>query len=189
MDLTPAKLIELYSEDAHLETAVVIPPHLLRYNLTNVVQDRLVRKIQGRCTAADGFIIKLKHIVDIRGGALDHRSGSVNYTVDYVASCLRPEVNDHVKAIVTRVLKMGIFADLGPLSIFIPVTHMPEGFEFQSGVFVQGERCTIKPQSVITVRIEQIEMLDDNYLPTNTTSCVLKAMGILCHDESDEESE
>jgi DNA-directed RNA polymerase II subunit RPB7 len=187
MNFSAEKLIELYSEDAQLESAVVILPHLLRYNLTHVVQDRLTRQIQGRCTLADGFIIKMRHIVDIRGGSLEQRTGAVNYTVDFVASCLRPEVGDTVHAIVSRVMKIGIFADLGPLSIFIPQTYMPQGFEFQSGEFVRGRR-EIKQQSVITVTIQQIEMLDDNYLPTKTTSCVMKAMGVLC-DEEDEDTE
>lgn len=178
-----AKLVECYAEDKQLETPIVVPPHLLGYNLSHVVQDRLIRMIQNRCTAAEGFVIKLKYIVDIRGGSLDHRTASVNFMVDYVASCLRPEVNDQVNAIVSRVLKIGIFAELGPLSIFVPVTHMSENYEFSSTTqpmfIAKDTNREIKQHSVINVRIEQIEMLDDNYLPTNTTSCVLKAMGTL----------
>lgn len=43
------ELIERYSEDKQLESPVTIPPHLIRLNLAHVIQDRLVRQIQGRC--------------------------------------------------------------------------------------------------------------------------------------------
>jgi DNA-directed RNA polymerase subunit E'/Rpb7 len=86
-------------------------------------------------------------------------------------------------------MKNGIFADLGPLSIFIPVSRLPDSAQFisdQAPHYVipatgdnDGTARAIKQQSLIKIRIEQIQMLDDNYLPTNTTSCVLKAMGTL----------
>jgi DNA-directed RNA polymerase subunit E'/Rpb7 len=76
---------------------------------------------------------------------------------------------------------MGIFADLGPLSIFVPESLIPKTFQFTGNSYISNDEQIpdIKQQSVIKVRIEHIEMLDDNHLPSNTTSCVLKAMGAL----------
>ena len=42
-------------------------------------------------TSQDGFIMKLKKIVDIKGGAIEQRSGSVNYTVRYVNKVHSPQ--------------------------------------------------------------------------------------------------
>jgi DNA-directed RNA polymerase subunit E'/Rpb7 len=121
---------------------------LIRMNINHVIQDRLIKGMQGKCkaplfweqlntidqgSAKDGFVIKLKRVVDITGGAIEQRTGSVTYHVKYLAQCLRPRAShtildcpspngncdhqgDTVEAIVGRVLKMGIFADLGPLS-------------------------------------------------------------------------
>lgn len=86
---------------------------------------------------------------------------------------------DVVEAIVTRLLKIGLFADLGPLSIFVPIQRMPEDtcFDMNTGQLILANGDAIKQQSLIRIRIEQIQMLDDSITPSNTTSCVLKAMG------------
>lgn len=78
---------------------------------------------------------------------------------------------DVVEAVVTRVLKMGIFADLGPLNIFIPETHIPtDVFHFDGKNYVSSDgQQAIKQQSQIRVRIEHVDMFDDNYLPSNAT--------------------
>lgn len=98
-------------------------------------------------------------------------------------------MGDIVQAVVTRVLKIGIFADLGPLNIFIPANRIPEDAQYvilqpsnnPAYVFNEGdeEMWKIQVQTKIDIRIEQIEMLDDNYMASNTTQCVLKAMGDL----------
>lgn len=180
-----------YAEDKQLETPVTIPPHLLRHNLALVIQDILNKKIRGRCTAKDGFVIKLKRLVAVEGGSIEQRTGAVNYTVRYVAQCLRPLAShvecdlpscthsgDIVEAFVSRIMKIGVFADLGPLSIFVPASHFPPDFVYENNQFFSEEKnFHIRQQSLIRIRIEHIDMLDDNYLPSNTTSCVLKAMG------------
>jgi DNA-directed RNA polymerase II subunit RPB7 len=176
--------LERYSDDSKLTEKVTVPPHLLRYNLKHVIQDRLARNIRNRCTEKDGFVLKLKHVAEIRGGLLDKRSGSAKYQVDYIASTLRPHEGDVVEAIVTRVFKIGVFADLGPLNIFIPLSRVPAEFNFQSlpspQFTVAGDTSRdIRPGSDVHIRIEKIEMLDDDFRPTNSTRCVLKAMGEL----------
>ena len=46
-----AELIERYAEDKQLETTVVIAPHLIRMNINHVIQDRLIKGMQGKCKA------------------------------------------------------------------------------------------------------------------------------------------
>lgn len=180
------QMVERYSCDSVLEAHVTIPPHSLRDNLHYAIHDRLARSIRGRCTESDGFVLELKRIPEggIRGGQLDKRSGSVHYVVEYIARTLRPNVGDEVEAIVSRVLKMGVFADLGPLNIFIPYSRIPEEYTYQtlpvpSFTIDDDPSKTIRPGSEIHVRLQKIAMLDDNLLPNNATCCVLKAMGEL----------
>jgi len=70
-----AALVERYAEDKQLETTVILAPHLIRMNINHVIQDRLIKGMQGKCklkaarrkeglkpiftgTAKDGFVIK-----------------------------------------------------------------------------------------------------------------------------------
>ena len=89
---------------------------------------------------------------------------------------------------VSRVFKIGVFAELGPLNIFVPLSRMPEEYLYHTIPMTHfsvnaandpsGSQI-IKPGSEINIRIEKIAMLDDNFLPSNSTSTILKAMGEL----------
>ncbi len=178
------QMILRYSEENKLQAHVTIPPHSLRYNLQHVIQDRLTKSIRGKCTEENGFILSMKRIAEIKGGTLDKRNGSVHYNVDFIAQTLRPHIGDVVEAIVSRVLKIGIFADLGPLNIFVPLSRMPDQYQYQTLPVTHFSVAndlskTIKPGSNIHIRIEKIAMLDDNFSPSNSTSTILKAMGEL----------
>lgn len=177
-------MIQRYTEESKLQANVSVPPHSLRYNLQFVIQDRLERNVRGKCTEENGFILQMKRIAEVKGGLLDKRTGAVHYSVDFIAQTLRPQVGDVIEAVVSRVFKIGVFADLGPLNIFIPLSRMPEHFQFQTLPVAQftvenDSSQTIKPGSELQVRIEKIAMLDDNFLPSNSTCCVLKSMGAL----------
>jgi DNA-directed RNA polymerase II subunit RPB7 len=177
-------MILRYTEEKKLQAHVSIPPHSLRYNLQFVIQDRLERSVRGKCTEENGFILQMKRITEVKGGLLDKKTGTVHYNVDFIAQTLRPQVGDIIEAVVTKVFKIGVFADLGPLNIFIPLSRMPEQFQFQTHpvpqfVVENDVSQTIKPGSELQLKIEKIAMLDDNFLPSNSTCCVLKSMGAL----------
>ena len=182
-----ASFVSRYSQDTKLEAFITIPPHQLCYKLQYVIRDTLSRNIRNRCTEKDGFVLDLKRVEKIRGGVLDKRSGSVHYVVDYIAETLRPQIGDVVEAMVTRVFKIGVFADLGPLNIFIPLGRLPAEYQFNTTFdspmnyfSIPGEATKdIRPGTVVHVRMEKIEMLDDNFMANNSTRCVLKAMGQL----------
>lgn len=186
-----SELVQRYSEEKKLRATVNVPPHSMRYNLTHVIQDRLSRNIRGKCNDHDGFILQLKRIENIDGGILDKRSGAAQYGVDFIAQILRPKTGDVVEAVVSRIFKIGVFADLGPLEIFIPLARMSSMFVFQSAPspqFVVFEKSTdnkidvnqsIRIGTEVQIRIEKIAMLDDNFSPSNSKCCVLKSMGEL----------
>lgn len=179
-------LVQRYAQEREMSTAVTVPPHMLQYNLHHVIRDRVARGLRGpsSCTERDGFVLQLTHITATRGGIIDERSGAVHYNVSYIAQCLRPVVGDVVEAIVTSVFKMGVFASLGPLSIFVPLSHLPDEFLFQTlpvPTFQPADEPSqaVRAGSEVHIRIEEMEMLDDDFRPSKSTRCVLKAMGEL----------
>jgi len=178
MDLA---LLNRYSEEKILGLPVIVQPHLLRFNLQSVIQDILNKETKGKCTEEDGFILQLKRIININDGMLDKKTGAVHYNVRMVAQILRPSIGDIIEAVVSKLFKIGIFADLGPLSLFIPLNRIPEEIEFdKSGQFIHKHaNLIIKKGTEIKMKIEKLAMLDDNFLPSNSTCCVLKGMGEL----------
>ncbi len=177
-------LIDRFAEEEKLSGHVIVPPHALQYNLKHVIRDRLSKNIRGKCTEQNGFILQMKRITDIKGGVLDKKTGAVHYDVEFIAKTLKPLVGDTIEAVVSRVFKIGFFADLGPLSIFVPMSRMPKSYQFYQIPHAQlkdteEKMDTIQPGSEVQIKIEKIAMLDDNFMPSKSTCCVLKAMGEL----------
>ncbi len=70
-------------------------------------------------TFRHGFIIAVTNIEHIGPGLLLPSRGFVQYQIIYRAIVFRPFKGEVIDAIVTQVNKVGVFAEAGPLTIFI----------------------------------------------------------------------
>ena len=183
-------VVQRFATEKELIEPIVVKPHSLRYNLHHVIRDRLKRQVVGSCSETHGFILQIRNIKNTEGGIVNRQNGSVEYRVHYIAQVLRPHEGDMVEAVVSRVMKIGVFADLGPLSIFIPLSNMPENLEFSTfpkAHFVEtggDNNEVLQSGSHVQIEIEKIEMLDENFQPSDSTDCVLKAMGKIIQIET-----
>jgi len=66
-----------------------------------------------------GFVIAVTHIDNIGCGLILPGQGLVVYTVKYKAIVFRPFKGEVLEAVVTQLNKVGMFAEIGPLSCFI----------------------------------------------------------------------
>jgi len=66
-----------------------------------------------------GFVIAVTHIDNIGCGLILPGQGFVVYTVKYKAIVFRPFKGEVLEAVVTQLNKVGMFAEIGPLSCFI----------------------------------------------------------------------
>lgn len=66
-----------------------------------------------------GFVIAVTHIDTIGSGLILPGQGLVVYVVKYKAIVFRPFKGEVLEAVVTQLNKVGMFADIGPLSCFI----------------------------------------------------------------------
>ena len=75
--------------------------------------------MEGTCTGKYGFVIAVTTIDSIGSGIIQPGQGFVVYPVKYKAIVFRPFKGEVLDAIVTQVNKVGMFAEIGPLSCFI----------------------------------------------------------------------
>ena len=89
--------------------------------------------MEGHCTGRHGYIIAvLGHERLGRGLVQDgSETGAVEFRIKYRAIVLKPFKNEVVDAVVVTVNKMGFFAEVGPLNIFISNHLIPNDFKFE----------------------------------------------------------
>lgn len=175
-------LVQRYAQDTVITTNVLLPPHLLRYNLNTVLRNRLTRANAGRCTEEHGFVLGLRRVTSVTGGIIDRMTTGAYFTVECVAETLRPEVGDVIEAVVHQANKIGLFAKLGPLSVFVPLSRIPDDYRFETQPrphFRAPELPDLKPGAIIRVQVQLIEMLDETFAQSSDAPTALKAMGAL----------
>lgn len=115
------------------------------------VKQKLYTEVEGTCTGKYGFVIAVTTIDQIGSGIIQPGQGFVVYPVKYKAIVFRPFKGEVLDAAVTQVnkvrtnlfngmqfvklifkflnLKVGMFAEIGPLSCFIS-HHVSCQFDF-----------------------------------------------------------
>lgn len=116
-----------------LEHTITLPPEHLGSSLPALLQETLLAQVEGHCTGRHGYIIAvLGHERLGRGLVQDNsETGAVEFRIKYRAIVLKPFKNEVVDAVVVTVNKMGFFAEVGPLNIFISNHLIPNDFKFE----------------------------------------------------------
>ncbi|WFD17192.1 DNA-directed RNA polymerase II subunit [Malassezia arunalokei] len=78
-----------------------------------------------------GYIIKVVSILDVGQGKIMPGTGLAEFRSRYQAIVLKPFNGEVIDAKITNVNKMGFFAEVGPLSIFVSSHLLPIDYKFQ----------------------------------------------------------
>ncbi|KAJ3028308.1 DNA-directed RNA polymerase II subunit [Rhizophlyctis rosea] len=115
------------------------PQYFSKSYQQNVIR-RLHAEVEGTCNGQVGFICAVLHVHDLGPGELHQSTGMAEFNVTYDALVFRPFKGQVIDAITGTVNKMGIWADVGPMTIFISEHLIPNHFKFdantQSPAFV-----------------------------------------------------
>lgn len=102
-----------------LEHEILLHPRYFGPQLLETVKQKLYTEVEGTCTGKYGFVIAVTLIDNIGPGLILPGQGFVVYPVKYKAIVFRPFKGEVLDAVVTQVNKVGMFAEIGPLSCFI----------------------------------------------------------------------
>ncbi|ODV93093.1 hypothetical protein PACTADRAFT_52147 [Pachysolen tannophilus NRRL Y-2460] len=97
-------------------------PQMKRY-----LRDRLLTDVEGTCSGQFGFIVTVldSMTIEVGKGKILPTSGYAEFQVKYRAVVWRPFKGEVVDGIVSKVERIGIFVDVGPLEVFIAVQTLP----------------------------------------------------------------
>lgn len=102
--------------------------------MNKYLRDKLLTDVEGTCSGQFGFIVSVLDSVDINvgKGKIIPSSGYAEFEVQYRAIVWKPFKGEVVDGIVSKVEKIGIFVDVGPLEVFIAVQTLPSELQFNS---------------------------------------------------------
>ena len=143
-----------------LKRTILLHPKYFDKNLKSTVKERLVREIRGENLGEQGYCIEVLDIKSYARGKLQPATGMGVFHIVFDAILLRPYINEVLQAQVTLVNKLGFYATVGPLELFVSQYLMGE--EFQNGynddlqqweTNDDDENSVITQNSAVTVRV------------------------------------
>ncbi len=106
-------------------------PKFLGPNLEDIIRVQLYRQVEGTCSGRHGYIVAIVSMDDVGKGTVHDSYGYVSFNVRYTAIVLKPFKNEVMDATVDNANKMGFFANVGPLTVFVSNHHIPGDFKFE----------------------------------------------------------
>lgn len=98
---------------------LTLEPKFLGPNLHDILRVELHRQVEGTCSGRDGYIVAIVSMDEVGNGRVHDSYGYVSFNVKYKAIVLKPFKNEVLDAVVETVNKMGFFANVGPLQVFV----------------------------------------------------------------------
>lgn len=115
-----------------LTKELLLYPRNFGPGINELLVNKLVTQVEGSCSGRHGFIITVTEVTKVGQGRIREGAGVVSFPVKYNAVVFRPFKGEVLDGIVTTVNKMGFFADVGPLQVFVSKHQVPRGMEFDS---------------------------------------------------------
>lgn len=115
-----------------LERDLLLYPRHFGPNIKDYLIEKLISKVEGSCSGRHGFIICVTGVTSTGDGRIREGAGVVTFPMKFNAIVFRPFKGEVLDAIVTTVNKMGFFAEVGPLQVFVSKHQVPRDMVFDA---------------------------------------------------------
>ncbi|KAI6031005.1 RNA polymerase Rpb7 [Pisolithus marmoratus] len=102
-----------------LTHTILLHPSYFGPRMLQFLESKLYADVEGTCSGQYGYIIAVVSILDIGRGMVISGSGQAEFVTRYRAIVFKPFKGEVVDGVVNNVNKMGFFADVGPLQVFV----------------------------------------------------------------------
>lgn len=102
-----------------LHQTVILEPSHLGKNVRDSIRLSLYRQVEGTCNGVHGYILAILSIDSVQAGVVQDSGGFITFRVRYSAIVMKPFKNETIDANIITVNKMGFFAKVGPLQVFV----------------------------------------------------------------------
>ncbi|KAK8958035.1 hypothetical protein KSP39_PZI001234 [Platanthera zijinensis] len=116
-----------------LERNLLLHPRHFGPHLQDKLVAKLIKDVEGTCSGRHGFIVAITSVEEIGKGLIREGTSFVTFPVKFKCIVFRPFKEEILEAVVKMVNKMGFFAEVGPVQVFVSKHLIPDDMEFQSG--------------------------------------------------------
>ncbi|KAI9144738.1 RNA polymerase Rpb7 [Paraphysoderma sedebokerense] len=115
-----------------LQHTINLHPSNFGPTLKEQLEKRLYAEVEGSCSGRFGYIISVVDVANVGKGKIFPGMGVAQYNITYRAIVFKPFKGEVVDAVITTVNKMGFFAEVGPLTIFVSTHLIPDSYKFDA---------------------------------------------------------
>ncbi|KAJ1655669.1 DNA-directed RNA polymerase II subunit [Dispira simplex] len=144
-----------------LRHSITLHPRYFGRDIQEFVKSKLYQDVEGTCTGRHGYIITVVQVESISRGKLIPGLGSAEFEIVYQAIVFKPFKYEVLDGVVNNVSKMGVFAEVGPLSVFISTYGIPTDMKFDPNgnpPCFQSDDQTIEKGTLIRLKIIGLKM-------------------------------
>ena len=105
-------------------------PKFFGPDLARTLRTRLQNDVEGQCDGKNGYTVSVTEITQIDQGKIGESSGYATFPIKYKAIVFKPFKGEVCDAIVTKVTKVGFFANVGPLPVFVSRHGIPDDMKY-----------------------------------------------------------
>ncbi|ORY24861.1 RNA polymerase Rpb7 [Naematelia encephala] len=102
-----------------LNHTILLHPSYFGAQLEDYLRQKLYEDVEGTCSGKHGYIIAVIKIDSIGEGKVLPSTGQARFRTTYTAVVMKPFKGEVVDGRVVNVNKMGFFAMVGPLQVFV----------------------------------------------------------------------
>lgn len=140
-----------------IEHTVTLEPRFLDAGLRDHVRVALYRQLEGSCSGRHGHVVAVAAVEAVAPGVVsDAAPGATAFRVKCRALVMKLYRGEVVDARVATANKMGFFAAVGPLEVFVSSHQMPHDFRFEPNAAPPcyvSETSRIAPGDAVRLRI------------------------------------
>merc|ERR1719240_654510 len=116
----------------HMELSkeLLLYPKHFGPNIQGLLQEKLTHTVEGSCSGQYGFVVAVTDVIEIGKGRIREGGGLATFPMKFNAIVFRPFRGEVFDAVVTMVNKLGFFAQVGPLQVFVSKHLIPSDMRF-----------------------------------------------------------
>lgn len=153
-----------------MEHHILLEPKFFGPSMQKRLRKQLEDDVEGTCDVNHGFIVAIHGQPAFQIGRIFPGRPEVTFPVTYQALVFKPYKNEVVLGFVTKVNKLGFFAQVGPLKVYVSAYEIPEDLEYdqEQGTFRSERGETIDKETELRIMITGVSPIPDDFLAVGT---------------------
>ena len=115
-----------------MQKDLVMYPRHFGPNIRDLLKEKLVQQVEGSCSGQYGFVVCVTEVSETGKGKIREGGGLATFPIKFSAIVFRPFKGEVFDAVVTIVNKLGFFAQVGPLQVFVSKHLIPSDMKFDA---------------------------------------------------------